>query len=175
MKIQKSIANITSTLIPTIYSQGYMLATELYEDECEYENIMETLTKQNIYATVCHLTSHEIGLWRMGVARYLYDYYCIVFKRKSDAVRFKMAYSGDCYPLDMVYVIRRGRCYLTVLDTDFNTGRVTVGWTCDVNKAHRSYSNNSDIIDIFGAEYVAFPCTNGDLYHRHSHETLVYA
>ncbi|WP_156428801.1 hypothetical protein [Magnetospirillum sp. XM-1] len=175
MKIQKSISNITSTLIPTIYSQGYMLATELYEDECEYENITEALTKQNINAAVCHLTSHEIGLWRMGFVRYLYDYYCIAFKRKSDAVRFKIAYSGNCYPLDMIYVIRRGRCYLTVLDTDFNTGHVTVGWTCDVNKAHRSYSNNSDIIDIFGAEYVAFPCTNGNLYGPSQGDDMHYA
>ena len=145
MEIQKSISNISTTLLPTLYSQGYVLAIELYEDECEYENIFETLTKHNIHATLCHLMSHEIGIWRMGFVRYFYDYYCIVFKSKRDAVLFKMSYSENCYPLDTVYVIRRGGRYLSILDADVNTGRIVVGWVSDINKAHRSYSRNSDI------------------------------
>ncbi|WP_148207448.1 hypothetical protein [Paramagnetospirillum magneticum] len=192
MTTQKPFATITANLIPTIYSQAHMVATCEIDDMfetcvCELNDIKDTFKKHHIHAIMCIFKSNEIYLGETptpdGFNRY-YElpviYHCVVFKKRSDAVKFRMVCDDETWALNKIYVIKRGDTYLSVknrmstivddgedsdIDDDFPAPvPVCVEWVRDINKAYRSYTTNSILPRLVGAEYVAFNCTNGDLH-----------
>ena len=183
---------IRPSLIPTIYSQGYMVATCELEDMfeccwCAELDFINLFKKHHIQATMCNFRSNELYLARTptpeGYNRYFemsVKYHCVIFKRRSDAVKFKMVYSEDWMAMDKIFVIKRGDTYLSVkkylphdfgddegndIDSDFpNPLPVCVEWVRNINKAYRSYTKNSILPGVVGAEYISFNCTNDDLH-----------